>query len=220
MSAADKMAEALRETLDWVNRFCRIKDAESESRALDALAAYEAEKAQPAPESAELSTEQIHALGRQVFESYHGRPHPWEGVQPWVLALVRKAIAAGRADAHPAPEPDDAQVKAAAIAAGLYPDDHELSASELMHLSAFARQFAVGRADAQPADKLDAERYRWLQERERWVSIRVDFDRDSIYHRHRVVWHADSGWHTAEGQSLDEAIDAAMLAARAEKGGT
>lgn len=67
-------------------------------------------------------------------------------------------------------------------------------------------------APQQDPDKLDAERYRWLQERERWASVRVDFDRDSIYNRHRVVWYSKDGWNTTEGQSLDEAIDEARKA--------
>jgi len=58
----------------------------------------------------------------------------------------------------------------------------------------------------------DAERYRWLKDRERWASVVVDFDCSSVYERHRVVWHCEDGWSTAEGQSIDEAIDAAIRA--------
>lgn len=60
------------------------------------------------------------------------------------------------------------------------------------------------------AAEMDAERYRWLQERQRWASVSIDFDRDSIYSRHRVSWYSDDGWMATEGQSLDDAVDAAM----------
>lgn len=68
----------------------------------------------------------------------------------------------------------------------------------------------AGRADDQPVDKLDAERYRWLRDfsvppHNFYLSVPVEFD--------GVRYTPDE---------VDSAIDAAraMLAARAEKGGT
>lgn len=169
---------------------------------------------------------------------------------PWEQAL--EALAAIEAEkAQPAPEPDDAQVKAAAIAAGLYPDDHEFSASELMHLAAFARLFAVGRADAQlEIDRLtelnkrlqqlvdDANKVAEIAQRRAdaqlaeptdtemldWL-FRQDLDdlvlglvQDS-HHDGEYCVHGDNGG-LGYGKTPRDAIHAAMLAARAEKGGT
>lgn len=39
-----------------------------------------------------MTDDQINDLGRQVFERHCGRPHPFEGLQPWVIALVREAV--------------------------------------------------------------------------------------------------------------------------------
>lgn len=56
----------------------------------------------------------------------------------------------------------------------------------------------------------DAERYRWLAKRDRWASLLVDFDRHSTYRRHRVVFFTGDDWPQVEGQTIDEAVDAAM----------
>lgn len=61
----------------------------------------------------------------------------------------------------------------------------------------------------------DAERYRWLAKRDRWASLLVDFDRNSTYRRHRVVFFTGDDWPQVEGQTIDEAVDAAMAAKEA-----
>lgn len=54
-------------------------------------------------------------------------------------------------------------------------------------------------------------RIEWLTERRRWASVRVDFDRNSVYKEHRVVWWVEEmGWLNASGQSFEEAVDNAM----------
>lgn len=58
----------------------------------------------------------------------------------------------------------------------------------------------------------DAERYRWLAKRDRWASLLVDFDRNSTYRRHRVVFFTGDAWPQVEGQTIDEAVDAAIAA--------
>lgn len=74
------------------------------------------------------------------------------------------------------------------------------------------------RSPTMGSDARDTVRFRWLTERERWASIRVDFDRTSTYVRHRVCWHGalhgELGWHQVEGQSVEEAIDAALAATK------
>lgn len=60
-------------------------------------------------------------------------------------------------------------------------------------------------------DKINIDRVHWLSKRERWASISVDFDRQSVYKEHRVNWYVeDIGWLNASGQSFEEAIDNAM----------
>lgn len=61
----------------------------------------------------------------------------------------------------------------------------------------------------------DAERYRWLAKRDRWASLKVDFDRHSTYRCHRVVFFTGDDWPQVEGQTIDEAVDAAMAAKEA-----
>lgn len=52
----------------------------------------------------------------------------------------------------------------------------------------------------------------WLNVRERWASVSVDFERGGTYKQHRVTWHvADFGWISATGQSLEEAVANAMV---------
>jgi hypothetical protein len=46
-----------------------------------------------------MNKDEINELGRQVFEKHCGHPHPWEGVQPWVIALVHEALGAQAAPA-------------------------------------------------------------------------------------------------------------------------
>jgi hypothetical protein len=62
--------------------------------------------------------------------------------------------------------------------------------------------------------KTDVENLRrmeWLTVRERWASVLTDFGRGGVYQRHRVVWHDPRGaWLSAEGQSIEEAVDNAM----------
>lgn len=51
----------------------------------------------------------------------------------------------------------------------------------------------------------------WLTERERWASVMVDFDRNSVYKEHRVNWYVeDFGWLDVTGQNFEEAVDNAM----------
>ena len=58
----------------------------------------------------------------------------------------------------------------------------------------------------------DCDRYRWLKKRERFASVSVDFNKDFSYKCHRITFHMDGiGWIDAEGQSIDEAVDAAIL---------
>lgn len=63
------------------------------------------------------------------------------------------------------------------------------------------------------AQRKDAERYRWLSKRERWASVGADFGAGGVYRQHRVCWHTGDNWPQVEGQSMDEAIDAAMVQA-------
>lgn len=54
-------------------------------------------------------------------------------------------------------------------------------------------------------------RMEWLTERERWASVMVDFDRNSTYKEHRVVWYDENiGWLNSSGQSFEEAVDNAI----------
>ena len=54
-------------------------------------------------------------------------------------------------------------------------------------------------------------RMEWLTERERWASVHVEFDRNSVYKEHRVNWYVkDFAWLDASGQSFEEAVDNAM----------
>ena len=100
--------------------------------------------------------------------------------------------------------------KISAMPVELIPKWQALEAiSEALATHEAAPQHA-GRADAQPVDKLDAERYRWLRDfsvppHNFYLSVPVEFD--------GVRYTPDE---------VDSAIDAAraMLAARAEKGGT
>lgn len=58
---------------------------------------------------------------------------------------------------------------------------------------------------------INEKRMEWLSHRERWASVHVDFDRNSVYEEHRVVWYDQRGaWLNAVGQSIEEAIDNAM----------
>jgi len=38
-----------------------------------------------------LSDEQADAIALVEFERHCGRPHPWEGAQPWVIAAIKAA---------------------------------------------------------------------------------------------------------------------------------
>lgn len=58
---------------------------------------------------------------------------------------------------------------------------------------------------------INLKRMVWLTERERWASIHVDFDRNSVYKEHRVIWYVEEiGWLNASGQSFEEAVDNAI----------
>lgn len=39
-----------------------------------------------------MTNDDINELGREVFEKHCGRPHQFEGLQPWVIELVRAAL--------------------------------------------------------------------------------------------------------------------------------
>lgn len=53
--------------------------------------------------------------------------------------------------------------------------------------------------------------WEWLNERERWASVSVDFERGGIYKTHRVTWYVEKfGWVNAVGQSFEAAVKAAM----------
>ena len=41
-----------------------------------------------------LTTEEANAIAKVEFEKHCGRPHPWEGAQPWVIAAIKAARAA------------------------------------------------------------------------------------------------------------------------------
>lgn len=49
--------------------------------------------ASPAPVVAQepLTGEQADAIAKASFEKHCGRPHPWEGAQPWVIAAIKHA---------------------------------------------------------------------------------------------------------------------------------
>ncbi len=38
-----------------------------------------------------LTDEQADAIALESFERHCGRPHPWEGAQPWVIAAIKAA---------------------------------------------------------------------------------------------------------------------------------
>lgn len=59
-------------------------------------------------------------------------------------------------------------------------------------------------------DSIDTARSQWLSVRERFASVRVDFERGGFYRQHRVCWFEDDMWHEATGECYEEAIDAAM----------
>jgi hypothetical protein len=60
-------------------------------------------------------------------------------------------------------------------------------------------------------DRNNLKRIQWLTKRDRWASVMVDFDRNSVYKEHRVVWYEEEiGWLNSSGQSLEEAVDNAM----------
>ncbi len=42
-----------------------------------------------------MTEDQVNDLAKRNFERLCGRPHPWEGVQPWVLAAMRDAYTLG-----------------------------------------------------------------------------------------------------------------------------
>jgi hypothetical protein len=48
----------------------------------------------PSAKRVPLSDDEIHALGKAAFQQHCGRPHRFECLQPWVVALVRDALAA------------------------------------------------------------------------------------------------------------------------------
>lgn len=57
----------------------------------------------------------------------------------------------------------------------------------------------------------ESERHAWIAERSRWASVYVDFDRNSVYKEHRVVWYVEEiGWLRSSGQSFEEAVDNAI----------
>ena len=59
-------------------------------------------------------------------------------------------------------------------------------------------------------EREDFELMEWLSVRERFASVRIDFDRTGAYRQHRVTWYVeDYGWASAEGQSIREAVRAA-----------
>jgi hypothetical protein len=51
-----------------------------------------------------MTNKQANELAKKHFERLVGRPHPWEGVQPWVLAAMREAYQRG---AQSTPQPAD-----------------------------------------------------------------------------------------------------------------
>lgn len=60
-------------------------------------------------------------------------------------------------------------------------------------------------------EDINLKRMDWLTERERWASVQVDFDRNSVYKEHRVNWYVEEiGWLNASGQSFEEAVDNAI----------
>ncbi|MFA0929001.1 hypothetical protein RA263_14655 [Pseudomonas syringae pv. tagetis] len=81
--------------------------------------------------------------------------------------------------------------------------------SALDYLIGLARSAAALRAECEALRK-DAGRHRWLSKRDRWASVRADFGVGGVYRQHRVCWYAGDNWPQAEGQSMGEAIDAAM----------
>ena len=57
----------------------------------------------------------------------------------------------------------------------------------------------------------DQKRFDWLKGRSRFASVSVDFNKDFSYKCHRITFHMEGiGWLDAEGQTFDEAVDAAM----------
>lgn len=97
-----------------------------------------------------MTNNDINELGRQVFEKHCGRPHPWDGLQPWVIALVRAARAMPRQ-----PLTDD-------------------------QMRACARAALATSAQSAGADARDAARYRWLRDvsvppHNFYISVPVEF---------------------------------------------
>lgn len=62
----------------------------------DAIAEWN-RRAQPAPAAspAPLTDGQADAIAQASFEKYCGRPHPWEGAQPWVIAAIKQGAING-----------------------------------------------------------------------------------------------------------------------------
>ncbi|HDS0960487.1 hypothetical protein [Pseudomonas putida] len=49
--------------------------------------------------------------------------------------------------------------------------------------------------------------WEWLNDRSRFASVIIDFERNDTYKHHRVVWHVKGfGWCDATGQSFEEAV--------------
>ena len=43
------------------------------------------------PKDYALTDDQANAIALAAFEKHCGRPHPWEGAQPWVIAAIKAA---------------------------------------------------------------------------------------------------------------------------------
>lgn len=46
------------------------------------------------------SDDYFNELAKAVFQEHVGRPHPWEGVQHWVICAMRDAHVSGQQSAH------------------------------------------------------------------------------------------------------------------------
>lgn len=68
------------------------------------------------------------------------------------------------------------------------------------------------------AREADRRRFEFLADRYRWAGVHIDFEKDSHYRQHRVTWHQGDGWWHAAGQSVEEAIDAAIDLAQRQEG--
>lgn len=159
-------------------------------------------------ERLERESEQAKADGADAFGLAQGRADMIDQLKADNESLKGSCKAMGKDMAKVTRERNSARSKAEKLKA-----ENEALRQSKERAIALVDQLEIQHAELKEAVKgleLDAERYRWLSKRERWAGVRADFDRGGVYREHRVTWHAGDCWPQVEGQSMDEAVDAAM----------